>query len=234
MDSDALDRELGPQLHWTPVPRPARVPLRGRYVRLEPLDAQRHTAALFEAAQGDGADPLLWKYMGNGPYRDLEEYRTWVDMASASVDPLFHAVIPAGEEPAGQTSYLRIDERNGAIEIGHIWFGGRIQRSRATTEAIYLLAAHVFDDLGYRRLEWKCNARNERSKAAAARFGFTYEGTFRNHLVVHDRNRDTAWFSIIAEEWPSIRAAFVAWLDPANFDADGRQRRSLAELRVPA
>ncbi len=231
MDDVTLDRELGPRLDWSPVTRPAREPLRGRYVTLEPIDADRHAEALFEAAQGEGADPLLWLYMGNGPYRDVDEYRAWVESASQSPDPLFHAVIPEGNNPSGQTSYMRIDETNGVIEIGHIWFGGRMQRSRAATEAIFLLASHAFDDLGYRRLEWKCNARNDRSQAAARRFGFTYEGTFRNAIVVRDRNRDTAWYSIITEEWPAIRAGFEAWLDPANFDAEGRQRRSLEACR---
>jgi RimJ/RimL family protein N-acetyltransferase len=231
MDDATLDRELGPRLHWTPAPPPARVTLQGRHVTLEPMDADRHAGALFEAAQGEGADPLLWQYLGYGPFRDRDAYRAWVEAASASPDPLFHAVIPTGGEASGQTSYLRIDPANGVIEIGHIWFGGRMQRSPATTEAIYLLARHAFDDLGYRRLEWKCNARNDRSRAAAVRLGFTYEGTFRNHTVVRDRNRDTAWYAIIDEDWPAIRAAFEEWLDPANFDDDGRQRRSLAEVR---
>ena len=234
MDDATLDRELGPRLHWTPAPYPERVTLRGKHVTLEPLDADRHAAALFDAAQGEDADPLLWRYLGNGPYRDLDEYRSWVETASASADPLFHAVVPTGGEPSGQTSYLRIDPPNGVIEIGHIWFGGRMQRSRATTEAIYLLAAQAFDDLGYRRLEWKCNARNKRSRAAAERLGFTYEGTFRNAVVVRDRNRDTAWFSIIEEEWPAVRAGFEQWLEPDNFDAEGRQRRSLQECRREA
>lgn len=231
MDDATLDRELGPRLHWTPVPRPERVDLHGRYVTLEPMDARRHTGALFDAAQGEGADPRLWLYLGYGPFASVDDYRAWVETASVSPDPLFQAVIPTGDEPAGQASYLRIDPTNGVIEIGHIWFGGRIQRSPATTEAIFLLARHAFDELGYRRLEWKCNARNERSRAAAARLGFTYEGTFRNAIVTRDRNRDTAWFSIIAEEWPAIRAGFEAWLDPANFDANGRQRRSLQDCR---
>jgi RimJ/RimL family protein N-acetyltransferase len=231
MDDAMLDRELGPRLHWTPAPPPERLPLRGRYVTLEPIDAERHAAALFEAAQGEGADPLLWLYLGYGPFQDADDYRAWVESASASPDPLFHAVIPDGHEASGQTSYLRIEPQHGVIEIGHIWFGGRIQRSPATTEAIYLLARHVFDELGYRRLEWKCNARNERSKAAAERLGFTYEGTFRNAVVVRDRNRDTAWFSITDDEWPRVRAAFEAWLAPENFDPDGRQKRSLQEIR---
>lgn len=231
MDDASLDRELGPRLHWSPVTRPAREPLRGRYVTVEPLEADRHAAPLFAASHGANADPLLWRYLSVGPYPDLETYTAWVRQASQSPDPLFHAVVPEGGEPSGQTSYLRIDEANGVIEIGHIWFGARMQRSRAATEAIFLLASHALDDLGYRRLEWKCNARNERSMAAARRFGFTYEGTFRNAIVVRDRNRDTAWFSIIAEEWPPIHAGFEAWLDPANFHADGRQRRTLEDCR---
>jgi RimJ/RimL family protein N-acetyltransferase len=231
VDDARLDLELGPRLHWTPCNAPGRDTLTGRLVTLEPMNAERHTEALFEAAQGDGADPLLWLYMGNGPYRDETHFHDWTTFAEASGDPLFYAVIPNGEPAAGQTSFLRIDPPNGVIEIGHIWFGGRIQRSPATTETIYLMAVHAFDTLGYRRLEWKCNARNARSRAAAERLGFTYEGTFRNAIVVRDRNRDTAWYSIIDEEWPRVRAAFEAWLQPENFSADGTQCRSLAEIR---
>jgi RimJ/RimL family protein N-acetyltransferase len=231
MDDAALDRELGPALNWTAAPPPGRVVLPGRYVTLEPLDAARHADALFDAAEGTGADPLLWRYLGYGPFGDAESFRSWVKGNSESGDPLFHAVVPTGGEASGQTSFLRIDPANGAIEIGHIWFGGTIQRSPATTEAISLLASHAFDTLGYRRLEWKCNARNARSRAAAKRLGFTYEGTFRHHSVVRDRNRDTAWFSIIDEEWPAVRAAFNTWLSPDNFDADGQQTRSLTEIR---
>jgi RimJ/RimL family protein N-acetyltransferase len=231
MDDVTLDQDLGPRLGWAPVARPARMPLTGRLVTLEPIDPDRHTGPLFEAAQGDGADPDLWRYLGYGPFRDSDHYREWTTSAAASADPLFYAVVPTDGPPAGQVSFLRLDPPHGVIEIGHIWFGGRIQRSPATTEAIFLLASEAFDTLGYRRLEWKCNARNARSRAAAERLGFTYEGTFRNAAVVRDRNRDTAWYSIIDEEWPRVRAAFEAWLDPANFDADGDQIRSLAEIR---
>lgn len=231
MDDALLDRELGPRLHWTPRVAPEHIALRGRLVSLEPMDPDRHTEPLFEAAQGEGSDPLLWLYMGSGPYRDAAHFRDWTTKAAISTDPLFYAVVPAGEAPAGQASFMRIDPPNGVIEIGHIWFGGHIQRSPATTEALFLMASHAFDTLGYRRLEWKCNARNARSRAAAGRLGFTYEGTFRNAVVAQDRNRDTAWYSIIDEEWPRVRAAFEAWLDPANFDADGKQRQSLAAIR---
>lgn len=231
MDNATLDQELGPRLGWTPATPPARTALVGRLVTLEPIDPDRHAKPLFEAAQGDGADPLLWRYLPYGPYRDAEHFREWTASAAESGDPLFYAVVPTDGPPSGVVSYLRIDPPHGVIEIGHIWFGGSIQRSLATTEAIYLLASHAFDTLGYRRLEWKCHARNARSRAAAERLGFTYEGTFRNATVVRDRNRDTAWYSIIDEEWPRVRAAFEAWLDPANFSADGTQVRSLAEIR---
>jgi RimJ/RimL family protein N-acetyltransferase len=228
MDPDLLDRALGPRLNWTPVPRPDGATLAGRSVSLQHLDTAAHADALYRASHGEDSDPLLWLYMGSGPFNTLEEYRTSVERNSISTDPLFYAIIPAGKNAAGQASYLRIDPDNGVIEIGHIWFGSSLQRSRAATEAIYLLAKHAFDELGYRRLEWKCNARNDRSRRAAKRLGFTYEGTFRNAVVVRDRNRDTAWFSITKEEWAPIRTAFETWLSDDNFDADGRQRRSLS------
>lgn len=231
MDPDLLDRALGPRLGWAPVPRPSHITLSGRSVSLQPLDPRAHADALYRASHGEGTDPLLWLYMGSGPFDSLEDYRASVERNSESTDPLFYAVIPMGQQAAGQASYLRIDAASGVIEIGHIWFGASIQRSRAATEAIYLLAKHAFDDLGYRRLEWKCNTRNARSRKAAERLGFTYEGTFRNATVVRDRNRDTAWFSITDEEWPSILAAFESWLSEDNFDADGRQRRSLSWFR---
>lgn len=201
------------------------VVLEGRTVRLEPLDAERHAAALFEAAQGEGADPLLWRYMWDGPFADAEAYAAWARTAAAKTDPQFYALVT--DAPSGVASYLRIEPANACIEIGHIWFGARIQRTTAATEAIYLLLRHAFDDLGNRRVEWKCDAANARSRAAAARFGFTYEGTFRQHMIVKGANRDTAWFAMLDGEWPEIRAGFEAWLDPANFDADGNQRHPL-------
>lgn len=231
MDQDSLDGALGPRLDWTPALPPNGAALAGHSVSLQHMDAEAHAAALYGASHGEGSDPLLWLYMGSGPFDSLEEYRGSVERNSISTDPLFYTIIPEGEEAAGQASYLRIDPANGAIEIGHIWFGSSMQRSRAATEAIFLLAKHAFDELGYRRLEWKCNARNARSRSAAERLGFTYEGTFRNAVVVRDRNRDTAWFSITKEEWAPIRTAFETWLSDDNFDADGRQRRSLSAIR---
>lgn len=231
MDDRALDAALGPRLNWHAATPPARTPLEGRSVRLERLDADRHASALYRASHGEGTDPRLWLYMGAGPWESEAAFTDAIRANAASTDPHFYAVIPAGGDPAGQVSYLRIDPENGVIEIGFIWFGASMQRSRAATEAIYLLARHAFDDLGYRRFEWKCYAQNARSRRAAERFGFTFEGIFRQARVVRDRNRDTAWYSIIDSEWPAIRAAFETWLDDANFDADGRQVRSLEEIR---
>lgn len=229
MDDAFLNATLGPDLNWQPVAPPTRTVLQGRYVRLEPLDVQRHTTALFAAQSG--GDDRLWLYMGNGPFTDEASFRAYVEQMAASSDPLAYAVVPAGGDPAGVLTFLRIDPANGSIEIGHIWFGVGIQRSPVTTEVVYLTAKYAFDELGYRRFEWKCHYRNERSKRAALRFGFTLEGVFRNHIVMRGRNRDTAWFSITDHEWPTIRAAFEAWLDPANFDANGRQIRTLEEIR---
>lgn len=198
------------------------VTLTGRYVTLRPLRAS-DAEALWECSR----DESVWAYLGYGPWPSSSEYEAWLADAEASRDPVFLTVVVDGE-PRGVVSYLRIDADHGVVEIGHIWYAPSIQRSPATTEATYLLARHVFDDLGYRRLEWKCNASNAPSRAAAERFGFTYEGTFRQHMWVKGRNRDTAWFAMLDGEWPARRAAFEAWLDPANFDESGRQRRPLA------
>jgi RimJ/RimL family protein N-acetyltransferase len=226
------DRWLGEFLDWTPVPAPSRTVLTGSRVRLEPLDPERHGVALF-AAQGQDADPELWTYMASGPYRDEDGFRSYLEKSATSDDPLFFAIVDQESgAPQGVASYLRIDPANGVIEIGHIWFGAALQRTPAATEAIFVLARHAFDDLGYRRFEWKCNALNARSRRAAERFGFTYEGTFRQHVVVKGRNRDTAWFAIIDKDWPVIRTAFEAWLDPANFDDAGRQWQSLEAIRA--
>lgn len=199
---------------------------------LVPLDPASQRDALFDAAEGDGADPHLWQYMSVGPFRDVAGFGDWLEGAAGSDDPLFLAIVDcATGGPVGMASYLRIVPEMGTIEIGNIWFGGSLQRSRGATEAIYLLARHAFDDLRYRRLEWKCDALNARSRRAAERFGFVFEGVFRRHMVIKGRNRDTAWYAIVDEDWPALRGAFERWLDAANFDADGRQRRTLAELR---
>ena len=164
-------------------------------------------------------------------FRTRAAFAAWLAERARSDDPLFFAIIEqASGKASGMASYLNIVPDMGCIEIGHIWFAPPLQKTRAATEAIFLMMRHVFDDLGYRRLEWKCNALNEASMRAARRFGFTYEGTFRQHMVVKGRNRDTAWFSLLDREWPAVRAAFERWLAPENFDAEGRQRMSLTAL----
>jgi RimJ/RimL family protein N-acetyltransferase len=219
-------------LGWTPARVPNREPLTGASVRLEPLDPTRHARALFKASHDAGAGESLFRYLPYGPFVGFDEFKAWLHECAASKDPMFFAIIDlASGSPQGMASFMRMAPEHGVIEIGHIWFAPALQRTRSATEAIYLMARHAFDGLGYRRLEWKCDALNEPSRRAAERFGFTFEGVFRQHLVVKDRNRDSAWFSILDSEWPLIRAGFEAWLAPDNFDADGRQRQSLSAVR---
>jgi len=218
-----------PGLNWKPARLPQRVPLEGDTVVLEPVDPAGHAAALFSSSE---PAPELWKHLAYGPFADQPVFTRWLEDRAATDDPLFYAIVDREAGGArGMASFLRMEPQNGVIEIGHIWFAPELQRTRQATEAIYLLARHAFDDLGYRRLEWKCDSLNEPSRRAAERFGFTYEGVFRQHMVVKGRNRDTAWFSIIDGEWPAVRAAFEAWLAPENFDPKGGQRLSLAEVR---
>jgi RimJ/RimL family protein N-acetyltransferase len=222
---------------FTPPARcPDATPIAGARVVLEPLDAARHGDDLFAAAEGEGADPRMWAYLPYGPFTDDRAgFDRHLETQAASTDPRFYAVIDTGTGRAGGVvSFLRIEPVHGVIEIGHVWFGGPLQRTPQATEAIFLLARHAFEVLGNRRLEWKCDDANARSKAAALRFGFTAEGVFRQHMVVKGRNRDTAWLSILDGEWPAVGAAFRAWLAPENFDADGRQRASLRALRGPS
>jgi len=225
-------QQVGPAVDPLPSGRaPGREPLQGTHARLEPVDVAAHGKSLFALSHARPEDAALWTYLPYGPFAGQGEFERWLDERARSSDPLFFAVI---EEQSGQASgmasYLNIVPAMGCIEIGHIWFAPPLQRTRAATEAIYLMSRHVFDDLGYRRLEWKCNALNEASVRAARRFGFTYEGTFRQHMVVKGRNRDTAWFALLDREWPAVRAAFERWLAPDNFDAAGRQRASLGAL----
>lgn len=219
-------------LDWKPVPPPPRAPLDGRFVRLEPLDAQRHGEDLWLALQGPDSDSALWDYLPYGPFAERGAFDDWLAGKQASDDPLFFTVIEAASKRAlGLLSFLRIAPADGCIEIGHIAFGRAMQRSPASTEAIWLLMSLAMDELGNRRLEWKCNARNARSMRAAERLGFTQEGLFRQHAVIKGQNRDTAWFSIIDGDWPPIREAFVRWLAADNFDELGQQRRRLEEFR---
>lgn len=205
---------------------PSRDPLVGRYCRLESLSPARHAEALFAANQLDEAG-VNWTYLPYGPFPDVATYRGWVDEVSRRNDPLFFAILDLGGKPVGLASYLRIAPSVGSIEVGHINYSPVLQRQRGGTEAMYLMMRRVFDELGYRRYEWKCDALNAASRRAAQRLGFVYEGTFRQATIYKGRNRDTAWYSIIDSDWPRIRDALQAWLEPSNFDSDGVQRTHL-------
>ena len=216
---------------WSPRPRPGRVVLEGRYVRLEPLEADRHADDLYEQSAVPDAD-ARFAWLFEQPPTDWASFRQWVQTVARSEDPLFFAVIDrATGKVAGRQALMRIDPAHGVIEIGSIYWGPLVSRRPAATEALFLFADYAFRDLGYRRFEWKCNNSNEPSKRAALRFGFTYEGLFRQHMVAKGQNRDTAWFSILDSEWPTLRQAYLAWLSPENFDADGQQRQPLTAFR---
>lgn len=215
---------------WTKRPRPSRTVLDGRAVRLEPL-SMAHVPDLFVAYSADQSG-RVWTYLSVGPFSSEVEFATWIGSIVPSEDPLFFAAVDkASGKAAGIVSYLRIDPANGTIEVGFVTWSPLMQRSVVSTEAQYLLMKHAFEDLGYRRYEWKCNALNVPSMKAAERLGFAYEGTFRQAVIVKGRNRDTAWFSVIDREWPALKRSFEAWLSPDNFDANGRQRKRIEEFR---
>lgn len=226
-------RPVGPQVEQLPPGNvPDLRPLPGRWIRLDPINAARHGQALFAAFHGVPDENDIWTYMPYGPFEGEEAFVEWMKAREAARDPWFYAFVDRDSgQPLGMGSFMRNDPANGVIEIGHIWMVPKLQRTRLSTEAIYLMMRHAFDDLGVRRLEWKCDALNAPSRAAAARFGFTFEGIFRQHLIVKGRNRDTAWFSIINSEWPNIRKGFEAWLDDGNLDEQGQQK---AKLRIKA
>jgi RimJ/RimL family protein N-acetyltransferase len=212
---------------WKPVPLPCPVILRGRTVTLEPLKAETHAADLWSAVSGHEG---VWAWLGDGPYASETEFHRAIEAKQAATNAVFLAIVPvATGRAAGYASYMRMDAANGVIEVGNILLSPALQRTTAATEAMYLMAQHVFEDLGYRRYEWKCNAENEPSRRAALRLGFQFEGIFRQHMVVKGRNRDTAWFSMLDSEWPARKRAFEAWLAPENFDAEGGQRKSLEQ-----
>jgi len=213
--------------HWNGVPHPERIVLEGRYARLEPVDPARHGADLLASAQRPGAQDRF-RYLFEEPPADLAALTPWLERAATSTDPLFFAVIDRSTDRAeGRQSLMRIDVTHGVIEIGNILWGPAIARTRVVTEALYLFAHYAFDTLGYRRFEWKCHNLNAPSKRAALRFGYTFEGVFRQHMVAKGRNRDTAWFAMIDADWPRLKAGYEAWLRPENFDADGQQKTKL-------
>lgn len=217
---------------WTSRQPPCSEPMEGRYVRLEPLDAASHGDALFAASMtGDAEERFRWLY--DVPTDDRDDFQLWLDKAAGSVDPLYFVVVDkASGAVGGRQTFMRTDTANGVTEIGSILWNPPVARMPAATEALFLFARHIFDDLGYRRFEWKCNALNAPSRRAALRFGFDFEGIFRQHLVVKGENRDTAWYAMIDKDWPTIRRAFEEWLDPTNFDREGRQKRRLDDIRA--
>jgi RimJ/RimL family protein N-acetyltransferase len=222
------ERKIGPVLTgWTAPPMPGGVTLEGRFVRLDPLDPPRHAAALFAAFAGHD---WIWDYLGHGPFADIAALQAVLDV-TAHAHPTY-VVSPTGQGPLGFASYWTVAAAMGSAEVGGITFSPALQRTRATTEAMYLMMSHAFA-LGYRRYEWKCNALNVPSRRTAQRLGFSFEGIFRNHMVIKGRSRDTAWFAITSEDWPELKLAFDRWLAPENFDADGHQRQTLASLTAP-
>jgi RimJ/RimL family protein N-acetyltransferase len=214
-----------------PAKRPERVALKGRWITLAPLDAEAHAEALYEGSNGDAARERVWTYLPYGPYRSLGEFVADIELKARSADPLFFAVVDnASGRAVGHLSLMRTNPTNRAIEVGHVMYTPAIQRTAGAAETQYLFARYVFDELGYRRYEWKCDNLNAPSKRAAERFGFTFEGIFRQHMIVKGRNRDTAWFAMLDGEWPARKAAYERWLAPDNFDAEGRQKLRLSEL----
>jgi RimJ/RimL family protein N-acetyltransferase len=218
-------------MYDSPAPRPRRITMDGRYVRLAPLDPEAHGDDLWEGSRGEQNDGL-WRYLWEGPFRERADFDALLARKAAADDPLCLTILDRGGSRAvGMASYMRIEPAHRVIEVGSILFTPALQRTAAATEAMYLMARHVFEDLGYRRYEWKCDSGNAQSRAAALRLGFTFEGIFRQHMIVKGRNRDTAWFSMLDAEWPSRKAAFERWLDAANFDEHGQQKNSLSTLR---
>jgi RimJ/RimL family protein N-acetyltransferase len=216
-----------PVVGWTAPPSPPRTPLDGSYCRLEPLDPDLHAAPLFTAYSSE-PDTRGWTYLSYGPFQDAASYRAWLSAQTAGDDPLFFTIFDKSDnQPAGVAGYLNIVPDAGSIEVGHLYFAPCLRRSRAATEAMYLMMRNAFE-LGYRRYEWKCNALNAPSRAAAGRLGFVFEGISRQATVPKGHNRDTAWYSILDGEWPALRTAFETWLDPSNFDANGMQCTRLA------
>ena len=224
------------------VPPPALVPSRtelaGNHVVLEPQNAGRHAAELFRSGHDSKEALAIWDYLTYGPWASEADYANVLRAQSASFDPVFYTIRSRKSGKAcGQASFLDINAQNGVIEIGHIWFAPELQRTSAATEALFLMLCYAMDELGYRRMQWRCNSLNARSRTAAHRLGFRFEGIFYNHLIFKGKNRDTAWYSILDDEWPEVRAIIAGWLDPSNFTADGVPKTSLSEtmeIRSPS
>ena len=232
MPVNAFGQTIGePLAGWTARPLPPRTAMEGRFCRIEPLDAKRHAPELHQAFAE--ASPASWTYLPDymGPHTTLKAWRTWLQIAEASKDPLWHAIADGSGRATGIACYLRIDAPSGSIEVGGVLFSPSLQKTAAATEAMYLMMRRAFDELGYRRYEWKCDRLNAPSRAAALRLGFSFEGTFRQHMVYRGRTRDSDWFSVTDKDWRGLSARFERWLAPGNFDHEGRQKRGLADFR---
>lgn len=218
----------------TPRSRPQRRSFTGRLVLLRPIDPARDAAPLYASSHPPAADETLWAYMSVGPFADADTMRHWLEGCAGSKDPFYYTVVDRRcGTPRGMAAFMRIKPEHAVIEVGSIWYAPEIQRTALPTEAMYLMFRHAFDELRYRRLEWKCNTLNAASRQAALRLGFGFEGIFRQHMIIKGRNRDTAWFALLDREWPAVRAAMEAWLAPDNVDGDGRQRRRLQDIMAP-
>jgi RimJ/RimL family protein N-acetyltransferase len=223
------ERPVGPIVDpLPPGSKPDMRPLHGRWMLLEPVSDARHARDLYQSFAGSDPQGDVWTYLAYGPWESFEQFEGWLKEREASRDPWFYAFIRRDTgKAAGMGSFMRCDAPNGVIEIGHIWMSPGLQKTREATEAIFLMIRHCFDDLGVRRLEWKCDSLNAPSRKAAERFGFAFEGIFRQHFIVKGRNRDTAWYAMLDKDWPRIRKAFEAWLRPDNFTAEGEQKAKL-------
>jgi RimJ/RimL family protein N-acetyltransferase len=228
MPTNDHDQPIGfPMVNWNARPRPPRSAMVGRFCRVEPVDVDRHARDLHDA----NTDTSRWTYLPYGPFDDFESYRRWLTLTAPLDDPLFYTIVDIANGNAfGVAAYMRIDPSNGVIEVGHLNFSPALQRTAAATESMYLMMRRAFEELGYRRYEWKCDSLNAPSRRAAERLGFSFEGEFRQAIVYKNRNRDTAWYSIVDSEWPALKSAFEAWLAPGNFDAAGHQRLALLKF----
>ena len=234
-DEQIFPRPLSGENVVAPPPAlvPARTILTGKHVNLEPQNANDHVAELFEAGHSSEEALKIWDYLAYGPWTDLESYQSTLRAQSSSFDPVFFTIrsLKTGRA-CGQASFLDINAQNGVIEIGHIWFGPELQNTPGGTEALYLMLCYAMDDLGYRRMQWRCNSLNEKSRQAARRLGFRFEGIFYNHLIFKGKNRDTTWYSILDDEWPEVKSKISHWLAPKNFDSNGIAKESLSTMML--
>ncbi len=224
-----MSQPVGEEVDATPAKRPEPVTIQGRYGRIEKLNAAKHGSEIWEAGKGHDE---VWTYLSQSPFAKRQDFDAYLEMASSREDPYAYAIIDADNRTLGFATLMEIRPANRVIEVGNILYSPPLQKTPLATEVQYLLARYAFEELGNRRYEWKCNSLNAPSRRAAERFGFTYEGTFRQHMIIKGKNRDTAWYAMLDSEWPARKRAFEAWLSPENFDAQGRQKKKLEQFRA--